>query len=582
MSGPRPGALPTSTGAEAARTARRLLGGHRRALAVSAAAFTVAGLAGLVAPLVLGRIVDLAESGGTTSSLVVAAALIAVAAVVGAVATTVAVTWLARAGEPALAELREEVLDRALHLDAGRLEEAGAGDLLSRVGDDVRLVQESLRDAVPTLMTSVVAIVFTGAGLFALDWRLGLAGLGAVPAYVWALRWYLPQSGPRYRAEREANGERAEALVVGVHASGTLRAHGLAADHQRRVEAASWRAASVGIDVVGLFTRFGNRTNRAELVGLLLVLVVGFLGVRADAVTVGEVTAAALLFHRLFNPVGAVVFLFDEVQSAGASLTRLVGLAEMPRPAAPAPRAVADASLRLRGVGHSYREGRPVLVAVDADVAPGERVAVVGATGAGKTTLAAIAAGHLRPTTGTVELGGVPLDAAQADGRLPVAVVTQEVHTYAGTVRDNLTLAAPDADDARLVAVLDAVGARGWVEALPDGLDTVVGDGAHPLTPAQAQHLALARVPLADPLVVVLDEATAEAGSAGARDLERAAAYATRGRTTLTVAHRLTQAAAADRVWVMADGRVVESGTHADLVAAGGTYADLWAAWSRR
>jgi len=578
-----PDTLPISTAREAARVAWPLLRRRPGALVATLVSLVLVGATGLVGPFMLGRVVDVVDADGDTTRIWIAATWIALASLLGAVATAVGVTALAAAGQPALAELREEVLDVALHTDPARIERAGSGDLLSRVGDDVRLISESLTEAVPLVVNSLVTVAFTAGGLFALDWRLGLAGLAAAPAYVLGLRWYLRRSGPRYRAERAANGVRAQALVTGIASSATLRAHGLAPRAQDRIEATSWSAAEITLDVFRLYTRFGFRMNMSEMLGLLLVLGVGFLAARADAVSVGEVTAAALFFHRLFNPVGALLFFFDDVQSAGASLTRLTGMVLMPRPTAPAgARPPADAGVALRGVEHAYVEGRPVVRDVDARLAPGERVAVVGTTGAGKTTLAAIAAGRLAPTAGAVEIGGVPLGSVALDGRPAVAVVTQEVHVYSGSVRENLLLARPDATDDDLRAVLGELGALGWVVALPDGLDTVVGEGGHDLTPAQAQHLALARLPLADPLVAVLDEATAEAGSSGARELERAADAATRGRTALVVAHRLTQAAAADRVWVMHDGQIVAAGTHEELVDAGGRYAELWRAWSQR
>lgn len=575
--------LPISTAREAATLARRLLRQRPWALAGCAAMFGVEGLAGLVAPWMLGRIVDVVVDGGPTSELTVAVLWIVAAAVVGGVATFLSVLLLARTAEPALADLRETVLERALELEATELEASGSGDLLSRVGDDVRLVTESFTEVIPLLVNSVVAVVFTAAGLFALDWRLGLAGLGAVPFYVLALRWYLPRSGPYYRRAREANGARAEALLTGIHASRTLRAYGIAGSHQELTSAASWRSAQLSIDVFRLQTRFYGRNNRAELIGLLLILGTGFALVDADQVTVGAVTAAALLFHRLFNPVGAIVGLFDEVQSVGASLVRLVGVAQLPPPVpVHAPEAPSDGRLAVHDLHHEYVEGRPAVDSVSLDVAPGHRVAVVGASGAGKTTLGAAIAGRLEPTRGTVALGGVPLSRVDGSGRPPVALVSQEVHVFAGTVRDNLTLASPSASDDELVAALEAVGARAAVEALPEGLSTVVGDGALTLTPALAQQVALARVLLADPLVVVLDEATAEAGSAGARSLEHAASAVTTGRTSLTIAHRLTQAVDAHEIVVMDGGRVVERGPHADLVSAGGVYAELWEAWSGR
>ena len=561
--------LPVASAREATRLAGGLVRGHRLPLAASLAMFLVAGVSGLVAPYELGRIVDLVRDEADRGDVLAAGVVVAVAALLGAVASALAVALLAQGAEPALAELREDTLEAALGLDSGRVERAGSGDLMSRVGDDVRVVSDAVSETVPWLVSSVLAVVLTAAGLFVIDWRLGLAGLVVVPLYAQGLRWYLPRSAPFYRREREANGRRAEAVLTAVHAQGTLRAFGLGERQQEQVTESSWRAATISIEVFVLLTRFFGRNNRAELMGLLLVLGTGFFLVRGDEVSVGEVTAAALLFHRLFNPIGALLFVFDEVQSAGASLVRLAGLVLVPATVRPeAEEGSGPAPLTLRSVEHSYVEDHPVLRGVDLVLAPGERVALVGASGAGKTTLGNIAAGLLAPSSGVVDTGGAP-----------VLLVTQEVHVFVGSVRDNLTLAGP-ADDDRLRAELARVGADRWVAALPEGLDTLVGEGGHQLSPAHAQQLALARVLVADARVVVLDEATAEAGSAGARDLEGAALAVVEGRTAVTIAHRLTQAQACDRVVVMADGAVVETGSHDELLAAGGRYAELWRAWS--
>ncbi|MEA2268857.1 MAG: ATP-binding cassette, subfamily bacterial, partial [Solirubrobacteraceae bacterium] len=241
----------------------------------------------------------------------------------------------------------------------------------------------------------------------------------------------------------------------------------------------------------------------------------------------------------------------------------------------------ADAAVSVRGARYAYVAGHEVLHGVDLELAAGQSVALVGVSGAGKTTLAKLVAGFLEPTAGDVRIGGVRLaDLGPTALRRTVALVTQEVHVFAGPLEQDLRLARPGATDAALLDALDAVGALQWAQALPAGLATVVGDGGHTLTPAQAQQLALARLMLADPPVAVLDEATAEAGSAGARLLDAAAQRALRGRTAIVVAHRLTQAAAADRIVVLDGGRVAEAGRHADLVSAGGVYARLWAAWS--
>ncbi|AKU15884.1 ABC transporter ATP-binding protein [Luteipulveratus mongoliensis] len=574
--------LPIADRRTTVRLTRRLLSTHRRATLGAVLAFALAGLAAMVPPWLLGRIVDDVRRSADSADVITSAVAIAVAAVLGAVFSGLAVALLARAGEPALAELREDVLERTLHLDAATVEQAGTGDLLSRVGDDVRTVTTALNEVIPLLVSSVVAVGFTAIGLFALDWRLGLAGLVTVPFYVLGLRWYLPRSAPLYREERVAQGERAGALVVGFQAASTVRAFGTEDLQRARIEDASGRTVGIALNVFGLLTRFLARNNRAEMIGLLSISVTGFFLVREEWTSVGAVTAAALYFHRLFNPIGALLFMFDEVQSTGASLSRLAGVATIPQaePARAEPPSH-PGSLCLEDVEHAYVPGQPVLRRTTITLAAGERVALVGASGAGKTTLGAIAAGVLAPSTGRVTLAGTSYDDLGSRAvRDRISLVSQEIHVFTGTVRESLTLARPDASDNEVQRALESTFAWPWVKALPDGLDTVVGEHGHPLTAAQSQQLALARVALADPWVVILDEATAEGGSAGARELERAALAVTEGRTALVVAHRLTQSESADRVLVMHDGVIVEEGTHDELVAAGGRYAELWEAWS--
>ena len=575
--------LPVASAGDTARHLGRLLRRRPMPLAVAAIAFFLIGLAGTIPVLVIGRVVDTVRAGGSTSTLVGLAAIIAASGLVGAIAAAVSTASLASAVAPALATVRESVLEGALGQPSARIEAAGIGDVVSRVGDDVRHVTESLDEAVPAMLASVVTLVFTVGGLFTLDWRIGLAGLAAAPCYVWALRWYLPKSAPKYRDQRVAEGERADALVAGISGAATLRELDRSSDGADRIEHRSNDAVRVTVDVYRLFTRFGFRMNLSEMVGLIAVLTGGFVVVRTGTGTIGDATAAALFFHRLFNPIGALLFLFDVVQSAGAALTRLVGVARLEVPHTPSGDIGAEPALRLHGVGHSYEPGRPVLETTDLTIAPGEHVAVVGATGAGKSTLGAIAAGSLSPTRGSVTIGDVVVsDLSESAAREHVTLVSQDVHVFAGTVRDNLLLARAGADDTALMDALHTTGASGWVAALPSGLDTVLGQHGHTLTAARAQQLALARVVLRDPAVVVLDEASAEAGSAGARDLETATRSVLAGRTAIVIAHRLTQAQQADRVVVMDAGRIVEQGTHEQLVDADGRYADLWSAWSGR
>ncbi|MFD3328054.1 ABC transporter ATP-binding protein [Streptomyces sp. NPDC058701] len=574
--------LPTATGAQTAGVLGALLRGHRL-LAVTALTVLVLGTGvGLLTAPLLGRIVDLVVERRGSASLTVPMVLLLVVAVARGVATAIGSSLVARLGETILAGLRERFIARALRLPLERVEKAGSGDLTSRVTQDVTVIARAVRQALPEFAGALLTIALTLVGLAVLDWRFLAAVLLAVPVHVLSVRWYVPRASKVYAEHRVATGALQHQLLDSIGGVRTVRAFRLGDRHSRLLEQRSRESVDLALRGIRLVSGFFSRLNLAEFIGLAAVLVTGFFLVDNGSVSIGTATAAALYFHSLFNPVNAALFLIDEAQSAGASLARLVGVSSLPaeREAGERPGRMAG-SVEVRGLNHAYVSGHQVLRDVDLEVGDGERVALVGASGAGKTTLAKLIAGVHDPSDGSIVLGGVDTRELGPGGiRRAVTLISQEVHVFAGPLCEDMRLARPEATEEELRAALDRVGALDWALALPEGLDTVVGEGGHRLTVTQAQHLALARLVLADPPIAILDEATADAGSAGARVLETAALRALEGRTGLMVAHRLPQAATADRIVVLDGGQVVETGTHDELVAAGGRYADLWAAWS--
>ncbi|MEU4924244.1 ABC transporter ATP-binding protein [Streptomyces parvus] len=582
-----PTALRTATGGEASRWVAR----HCRQapwLTASTVLTTVAGAALQVLPvLLLGQVVDGVVGGESRSILLTVGILMVVAALLGAAATAASTFLIGKLGAELLARLREEAVRAVLGMPSARVEEVGRGDVLSRVGDDVAVISKGIRTAVPTVFSAGVLVVIATIGMFGLDWRLGLAGACALPAYALALRWYLPRSAPLYRKQRTAQADRAQALISGLNGIDTVRAYRMEGAVREKVTDESWRVRNLGIEVFRFFGRFVGRENRAEFIGLVLILVVGYALLEADAATLGEVSAAPLMFHRLFTPLGAIMFTFDEAQKSGASLTRLVGVFAEPSEerlvgdASVATAAVAPCPVTVRDLTFTYPGAEdPVLRDVSLSIPSGGSLALVGATGAGKSTLAALIAGIGRPQAGSVRIGTHDLAGMdEAGARALVSILTQETHVFSGPLAEDLRLAAPLASDDDLMDALRTVGAGEWAASLPDGLDTPVGEGGERLDVTKVAQLALARLVLGRAPVVVLDESTAEAGSEGAAELERAVLAACSGRTTLFVAHRLTQAMAADRIAVLDAGRVVEEGTHSELVERGGQYARLWRAW---
>ncbi|MCS0604166.1 ABC transporter ATP-binding protein/permease [Streptomyces sp. LP11] len=575
------GLLPVADRAAVRRTMVRLARADGRAFAAVLLLNALAAGVGLVGPWLVGRIVDEVRAGGGAGAV----DRLALWILLCAPAQLLLARWARyvghRFGERTLARVREEYVDRVLALPASVVERAGTGDLTARGTADVATVGTTLRDVGPELLVNTVQALFVLGAVCALDPLLGLFGLlGLTPIWL-ALRWYLRRARDGYLAEGAATSEVAEIVAATAAGARTVEAFGL---RKRRIAAsrdaleASRRARFHTLYLRTVFFPAVEVTYTVPVAGVLLLG--GWLHARG-AVGIGAVVAAALYLRQFTEPLDQILMRVEQLQSSGASFARVEGLAKAPRGTAGAGSPVpADDLIEVRGVRYAYPRGGEVLAGVDLTVRPGERLAVVGPSGAGKTTLSRLLAGIDRPGGGTVTVGGVPVaDLAPELLRRQVVLVTQEHHVFLGTVRDNLLIAEPSATDGDLWAALAAVGAEDWVRALPDGLDSALGPGGCPTDGSGAQQLALARVVLADPHTLILDEATALLDPATARHTERALAAVLRGRTVIAIAHRLHTAHDADRVAVMEGGRLTELGRHEDLVRAGGAYAALWRTW---
>jgi len=575
--------LPVADATQVRRYARGLLRRHPRLLAWALGLHGLAAIAGLAAPWLIGDLVESVERGTTTVTVDRIALAIAAFVVVQSVLARYAKYASARLGEGMLAELREEFVDRVLALPLSTVERAGTGDLLTRTSRDVNALSYSVRFAVPEILIALVTICFTVGAMVLVGPLLGIPCLLAVPILWVGTAWYLRRAPEGYLRENATYSDLTDGLAETVDGARTVEALRLA--QRRRIRTDRDIARSYAAERYTLFLRtvWYPLVEVGYVVPVVATLLIGGWFYLEGWVTLGQVTAATLYVQQLIDPLDQLLSWLDELQVGGASLARLLGVSSAASAAAPADGAAPaprDGRLTVDDVRFSYVDGRDVLHGISLDVAPGERLAMVGPSGAGKSTLGRLLAGVHAPRSGSVTVGGAPLASLPLDElRTQVALVTQEHHVFLGTVRDNVLLGRPSADDAAVRAALAAVDALDWVDELPAGLDTEVGSGAHPVTPAQAQQLALARLVLADPHTLVLDEATSLIDPRAARQLERSLAAVLRGRTVIAIAHRLFSAHDADRVAVVEDGRITEVGSHHDLVAAGGPYAALWRSW---
>lgn len=624
--------LPVAGTRTAMRKLLGLIADRKAEFAVVFALQTALAVVGVVTPMVVGRAVD-AVAAGTTSSyirnaIVFIAVVVAVQAILGYAASLRAYVF----SQKILAVLRERVVRAVTSLPLGTVEAAGSGDMIGRTTYDVERVSFFIEGAVSRLFMTVLTIAATLVAIFVADPLLGgVVVLTAAPIY-FTVRFYVRRGIPAYLAASAISAGMSGVASETVEQSTTADAMRLGRVRAERMDTLIyeyWRNEVYTGWVRMLFIVMNQLVTYLPVVtGLAL----GGYMIGIGQTTYGTVTAIVLYASQLRYPLWTFSWWADEFQFAMAAFARIFGVEEASeadageeygesgageeagkagagasgahdtgesgrevreepnaaRVSGPATGAEAagpdssggfDAALHIEGVHFAYRDGQEVLHGVTLDVDGGETVAIVGPSGAGKSTLGRLIAGINAPAAGSVRIGRAEVSSMPESAlHTAVAMVTQEHHVFLGSLAYNMRLAKRDATDEEIRSALEAVEAT-WVDDLEDGLETKIGSGGLALTPPQAQQLALARIVLLDPAVLVLDEATSQLNPTEARSLERALGRVLKGRTVVSIAHRLYTAHDADRVAVMIDGRVAEYGSHDELTARDGEYAALWNAW---
>ena len=565
------------------RRAARMLRPYRRQVLGASALVVVSTAAVLAGPLLLRYGIDHGIKPGDGGAFNAAVASYVVVAVVAYLATRTQVLLVSRAGEGFLRDLRLRVFAHLLRLSMPFYDREKAGVVVSRMTSDVDSLQELVQMGVIQLVSSCLLIAGSVVVLALVSPQLLLVCLIPVPVVVLASVKFQRDSNDAYLTVRDRIGLTLSALQEGISGVRVIQAYGREDVEVERFAQRNRGLYEAHMRSVKLQAWYLPVIEGASLACTALVVGLGGHLVADGSLTVGTVAFFVLTLSNLFEPVQQLSQLFNTVQSSGAALNKLFDLLDTPPDLAEAPDAVDlpdRGELRVEHLSFAYGTGDPVLRDVSLTLAAGEKLALVGPTGAGKSTLAKLMARLYDPTDGTVTFAGTDLRRANVHSlRTRITVVPQEGFLFAGTIRDNVRIGRPDTPDAEVEAALASLGLLDRFRSLPDGLDTEVNERGSRLSAGERQLVSLARAALADPAVLVLDEATSSLDPGTEVLVERALEKLVQGRTVIVIAHRLSTAARADRVGVVADGGLVELGTHADLVAAGGRYAQLYRSW---
>ncbi|MBG0830297.1 ABC transporter ATP-binding protein [Planomonospora sp. ID67723] len=571
---------------------RRLLGDvlrpYRTRIAVLVAIIVICNAASLAIPFLVKVGIDAGippmRSGEGSGALMTVVAAVLAAAVIQATTRQVFLRMAGRIGQSIILELRRRVFRHFQRLSLSFHEDYTSGRVVSRLTSDIDAISEMLQSGFDSLVTAVLTLTGTAVLLLVLDVHLGLVALLPLPVLLLFTRWFRRQSSLAYRRTRETV---ALLIVHFVESMTGMRAVQAFRGEPRNQEIfsrlnADYRDANVrSMRLIAVFMPGVKLIGNVTIAAVLLYG--GWLAVGGE-VTVGVLAAFLLYLRQFYEPMQEISQFYNTFQSAGAALEKLSGVLEE-RPAVAEPREPVTLErprgrLRFDGVEFSYLDGTPVLPRTDLTIPAGQVVALVGATGAGKTTLAKLVARFYDPVSGRVLLDGVDLrDLGEDALREAVVLVTQENFLFTGSIADNIRFGRPGATTAEVVRAARSVGAHDFVSALPEGYDTQVGKQGGRLSAGQRQLVAFARAFLADPAVLILDEATSSLDVPGERLVQRAMRTILSGRTALIIAHRLSTVEIADRVLVMDGGRIVEDGPPGRLIARAGRFAGLHRAW---
>ena len=573
------------------RLLRSLLRPHRAPLLVSVVLLLVQNAAGMAGPYLVKLGIDrgippLTHKPGSARVLIVVAVAFGVATFIEYLTKRGFLAISGRIGQAVLLDLRQRVYDHFQRLSVSFHERYTSGRVVARLTSDIDSIAELTDGGLDDLVLAGLSVISVAGILLWLDWPLALVTLASFPFLLWLSRWFQRASARAYRRTRETI---ALVIVHFVESLGGIRAVQAFRREGRNDEIFAavnedYRAAN--LKAQRLIATYSPGIKVIGNVSIALVLTYGGYRALHGETQVGVLAAFLLYLRRFFEPMQELSQFYNSLQSATAALEKLSGVLEEP-PAVPEPaRPVPLPETRHPGevafgrVSFGYRRDRTVLHTLDLHIPAGQTVALVGATGAGKSTIAKLVARFYDPSAGTVRLDGVDLrDLAEGDLRRAVVMVTQENYLFSGTVAENIGFGRPNASREEIEAAAAAIGADQFIQALPAGYETDVRKRGGRLSAGQRQLVAFARAFLADPAVLILDEATSSLDIPSERLVQRALRTILADRTALVIAHRLSTVEIADRVLVLEDGRVVEDGPPSELIRTGGRYADLHSQW---